>query len=282
MTERVGVVTCSVEDIDPDSPVLLEALARAGVSAELVVWDDPAVDWDRYALSVIRSTWDYVDKFDQFRAWVARTPRLVNPAAAVEYSLDKHYLGDLAERGVDVVPTTFVDVGVAPSFPEGHFVVKPAIGAGSMSAERYDAAAIAAARDHVRALHEDGRDVLVQPYVASVDTDGECALIFVEGEFSHAVRKGPMLNVPELDRRALYRQELISVMDPPHDAVQTGQRVLESLGLGELLYARVDVLRDGNRWLLLELELVEPSLFLAFDPTVGDRLARAIAHRVSI
>jgi glutathione synthase/RimK-type ligase-like ATP-grasp enzyme len=277
----VGVVTCAGEDVDPDSPALLGALGDAGLAAELVVWDDPAVDWDRYALAVVRSTWDYAARREQFLAWARAVPRLANRAEVLAYSTDKHYLRELAAAGVAVVETAFVDVGVSPAFPDGDVVVKPAVGAGSIGAERHRAHEHAAAAAHVAALHASGRDALVQPYVDSVDERGETALIFLDGQFSHAMTKGAMLNVRESDRHPLYRRERMAVATPEPAALVAARRALAAADQGELLYARVDVVLDRGRWAVLELELAEPSLFLGYAPAAARALAAAIARRVS-
>ena len=279
MKPRVAVVTCRGEDVDPDSPILLEALGRAGVEAELAIWDDPAVDWEGYDLSVLRSTWDYVPRLRQFLDWAQATPRLLNPLEVVRYSTDKHYLADLGAKGVPVVPTRFVDVGQEPDFPEGEFVVKPAVGAGSLDAGCYLPHQVEEARQHVRALHARGRDVMVQPYLPAVDQEGETALVYLEGRFSHAMTKAAMLRVEELDRTALFRREQMSVAEPPPDLVDFGSRVLAAAGWPDLLYARVDVARGPAGWAVMELELVEPSLFLWLAPQAADTLARALATR---
>ena len=278
---RVGVATCAGEDVDPDSPVLLAALGRGGVDAELAVWDDPNVEWGRYDLVVVRSTWDYAPRCAQFLNWARGVPRLLNPPAVLAYSTDKHYLADLAARGVAVVHTFYCDVGTTPEWPDGDVVVKPCVGAGSLDAERYGAPQRAAARAHVARLHAANRDVLIQPYVASVDEGGELALVFIDGSFSHAMVKGAMLNVPAPTRDVLFRRQQMrrAVGDP--DALALAHRVLEPFSDDELLYARVDLVRVNDQWALMELELVEPSLFLGYDPDAATKLADALARRLA-
>ena len=278
---RVAVVTCEGVDVDPDSPLLLEALDDLGVSAELRVWDDPDVAWNDYDLVVVRSTWDYATRRDEFLAWARGVARLVNPYRVIEYSSDKHYLGDLARRGHAVVATTFVDVGETPTFPDVDFVVKPTVGAGSIDAERYDPTQVDVATEHVARLHGLGRDVMVQPYVDSVDEAGERALVFIDAEFSHAMTKGAMLNVAQDDRDTLFRREQMSRATPEDDAVAFASRVLEEFDADDLLYARVDLVRDADAWAIMELELVEPSLFLGYDEHAAQRLASAIARRLA-
>lgn len=276
----VAVATCAVPDIDPDQPMLLAALGAAGVAAEPAVWDDAAVDWDRYDLVVLRSTWDYAARRTAFLAWARGVARLANPYRVVEYSSDKHYLADLERRGPRVVESTFLDVGAPVRFPDVDFVVKPCVGAGSIDVERYRPDERGRAAAHVARLHDSGRDVLVQPYVDSVDVVGERALVFVDGSFSHAMTKGAMLNVAPDLRTMLYRRQQMSRVDPEPDAVSFAEAVLAASGFEDLLYARVDVVRTPAGWAVLELELVEPALFLSFEPGAARRLAEAVARRV--
>ena len=134
---RVAIASCRGDNPDVDAPFLIAALADLGVAAELIAWDEPGVDWESFDLTVLRSTWDYAPRREEFLAWAAERPRLLNPVDVVTYSTDKHYLLDLEARGVPVVPSWFCEVGDVPVFPEGDFVVKPAVGAGSFDAARY-------------------------------------------------------------------------------------------------------------------------------------------------
>jgi glutathione synthase/RimK-type ligase-like ATP-grasp enzyme len=277
---KVAIATCAGEDVDPDSRPLLDALAALDVEGELARWDDPQVDWEHYDLVVIRSTWDYAPRRTEYLSWAKGRTRLANPYAAIEFSSDKHYLGVLAARGHRVVPSFFCDVGVAPQFPNGDFVVKPSVGAGSMDADRYRRHEVERATLHVAALHERGRDALIQPYVASVDSEGERALVFIDGAFSHAIAKAAMLNVAEIDRHALYRHEQLSLVEAEPDAVAFAGAVLEDVGFSGLLYARVDLVRVADGWAIMELELVEPSLFLTYHRDASAALAAAIARRL--
>ncbi len=289
---RVAIATCRGLDtdpssrfqganVDPDSPFLLRALAEVGLRGELCVWDDLEVRWDDYALVVVRSTWDYSSRHKDFLDWARGVARLLNPFEVLEYSSDKHYLEDLGRAGHRIVPSIFCDVGHVASFPSGDFVVKPCVGAGSIDAERYRAHQMLEASEHVRRLHAMGRDVLIQPYVASVDEVGERALVFIDGEFSHAMTKGAMLDRPAPERDALFRIEQMSVAQGEPDAVAFATRILRDLDFADLLYARVDVVRADTGWALMELELVEPSLFLQFNELAPQRLATGIAKRVA-
>ncbi|MFY9782025.1 MAG: hypothetical protein WAK12_00630 [Acidimicrobiales bacterium] len=277
---RVAIATCHGVDVDPDSPVLLAALAQVRVKAELAVWDDPSVPWATFDAVVIRSTWDYWTRRAEFLAWAKSIKHLFNPYPVIEYSTDKHYLADLEKHGLKIIPSHFCDVGKKPRFFDHDFVVKPCVGAGSRDADRYRADQHEEARHHVEMLHAKGLDVVLQPYVDSVDTDGERALIFIDGAFSHAMTKLAMLNVTQLDRNSLYREEQIFADDAEPDAVALAAHILETKGFSHLLYARVDLVRLGGEWAIMELELVEPSLYLRDNEDAPSRLATAIAQRL--
>ena len=286
MAARVALATCATlpsgEEVEGE--LLLDACHAAGLDADYRDWADVDTDWSVFDLVVIRSTWDYVPRRAEFEAWTASVPRLANPPAVVSWNATKTYLAILAEAGVPVVDTHFVEPGEHPQFPQGtEFVVKPAEGAGSMGAGRF-AAADDEARRHVEALHQAGRTVMVQPYIADVDTAGETALIYIDGVYSHAIRKGPMLpesQVHPLDAEddELFVTEEITARTPSvaeHDLARAALAAVP--GNDGLLYARVDLLPTPDGPLVGEIELIEPSLFLAFAPGSAERLASAIAR----
>jgi glutathione synthase/RimK-type ligase-like ATP-grasp enzyme len=191
---------------DGDDAAIVAALDRLGVRADWAVWTDPAVSWD-HAFVVLRSVWDYPRDLGRFRRWLAGLPRVANPAEVVEWNTDKAYLRELSASAVPVVPTTFAAPGEPVELPAaGEFVVKPSVGAGSLGAGRFPEGGHVDARGHAAQLHTSGRTVLVQPYLPDVESAGETALIYFDGAFSHAIRKGPMLGdtAHPLDADGLY------------------------------------------------------------------------------
>jgi hypothetical protein len=282
----IALATCaSFPDLDADDRLLLDALRARGVHAVPAVWDDPSVDWARFALTVIRSTWNYVERRQDFLAWAAAVPRLANPEPVLRWNTDKRYLADLEEAGVATVPTLFVepDQDVVVGLPHAGLVVKPAVSAGSRDTERHRA--IRPALEHVAALGDAGRVAMVQPYLEAVDRHGETALIHVDGAFSHAARKGAMLTGDRVAAGGgLFQAERIEPAEPTAGERAAADAVLavvaDRFGAPPL-YARVDLLPgpDGAP-MVLEVELTEPSLFLAHAPGAPQRLAEAIASRV--
>jgi hypothetical protein len=290
---RVALVTCAaLPDLDPDDRLLAAALAARGVTAVPAVWDDPGVDWDAFDLAVLRSPWDYPGRHDDFVAWAAKVPRLANPADIVGWNTDKTYLRELAAAGIPVVPTAWVPPGTAWTAPTtGAYVVKPTISAGSRDTGRYDLgdrAQRVLALAHVIRLTAAGRTAMVQPYLSAVDTHGESAVLCIRDQagelrYSHGIRKGPMLHGPDTGDDELYMAEEITARTPTPAELAVAQRVLAAVpgGTGRLLYARVDLIpgQDGEP-VLIELELTEPSLFLAYAEGAADRLADAILARL--
>lgn len=292
----VAIATCrEFPLLDDEDRLLIPALADLGIEAVPVVWTDDAVDWSSFDAVVLRETWDYSDDHDAFLSWarsVSEATLMLNRADLVAWNTDKRYLRELAESGIPVVPTRFLEPGDDPaewlpehSDPSGEVVVKPAVSCGSRDTARYsvehDADRIT---EHVGRLLGEERVVMVQPYLASVDAEGETALLFFDGEYSHAIRKGQMLTRGKEGERVegLFVQEQIDPREPQGDEHDVARRVMAAIPGETPLYARVDLIRDATGApVLLELELTEPSLFLSHAPGSADRLASAVAARIS-
>lgn len=283
---RIVLAACpALPESDGDDDGLLEALRHRGLHARWLSWDDPAtLEAD---LVILRATWDYIDRLDEFRAWTRRVRRLLNAPEVVAWNTDKRYLLDLARRGVPTVPTEIFAPGEPVAVPPGEVVVKPAVGAGSVGARRFTDAD--AARAHAAALHSRGGAVLVQPYDARIEA-GETALVFIAGRQSHAFIKGPMLPAeggPVFDQSGTYAEETLSAAEPDFEMWDVGYRALaaaaDRLGMAvpDFLYARVDLIGGPEDPRVLEVELVEPSLgFRQLD--AGTRAARERDFAVAV
>jgi glutathione synthase/RimK-type ligase-like ATP-grasp enzyme len=271
LSPRVALVTCAeIPDGDEDFPPLTAALAALGVVAEPVVWDDPAVDWPRFALVLPRSTWDYAERRDDFLAWAASVPSVLNTLAVLDWNTDKErYLTDLDGAGVPIVPTAFVRPGADLEPQDGPFVVKPAVSAGGRSSARFERTELGDARKLVSRIHAEGRTAMVQPFI---DGDEEKALVYLDGEFSHGVRRRVPLPAAG-DRAVFYLDEDLA----PAEATAEERRIAEAAlacAPGPLLYGRVDLMGDA----VLELEIAEPSLYLGFGDGAAERFAAAVAR----
>ncbi|MCB9870694.1 MAG: hypothetical protein H6837_12620 [Planctomycetes bacterium] len=282
---RVALVTCAeLPEPDPDEELLLGALRAAGCAAELLAWDDEAADPGAFALCVLRSTWNYhLDPagFARFLARAAACTRLCNDAGTVRANMHKRYLLELAERGLPTVPTVVgtrgqrMDLGaVCRAHGWGRIVVKPAISAGSYRTRAFGDDQSAAAQAFLDQLLADC-DALVQPYMDSIHSHGERALVWIDGTWTHAVHKHPRFC--EDDERV---SDAIPIEPAERDLAE---RTLAAAVAGApLLYARLDLLRDGDGApRISELELIEPSLFLRQSPDALDRLVRGIVRRLA-
>lgn len=282
---RVALVTATAaagtdEDLEP----LLTALDAAGVDTDPRCWDDPDVPWDDYDLAVLRSPWDYVERYTEFLGWLeateARVP-IANDPAVVRWNTDKRYLAELASRGLPVVPTEFFEPG-GPS-PElsaftGELVVKPVISAGSRDTMRHSDPG--AAERHAGELLAAGRAVMAQPYLHGIDTYGETGLVFFGGELSHGFRKAPILALDAPPTDEFFAPEEITPRVPTDDERSIAEATIASCP-ADLLYARIDLVPgpDGRPH-ILEVELTEPSFFVAHAPGSPERFAAAVTQRL--
>lgn len=272
---------------DQDLPVLVKALRDAGAEAVAVPWDAPGVDWSRFDLVVIRSTWDYSGRAAEFTAWVervARVTRIANPAPVVRWNADKRYLGDLAAAGVPVVPTAYLGPEDEPAFPDDtEYVVKPTFGAGSRLAARYAPGERDAALRHLARMRAEGLTAMVQPYVHGIDVSGERALQFFGGRLLHASRKRAVLTPGTAFDADKAPHPGLEPWMPTQAELLVAKRALAAVpGAPELLYARVDLVdgADGEPQ-VMELELVEPNLFLFLHPGSLDAVVAGILAAVT-
>lgn len=278
---RIALATCkNIPEPDPDQELLTTALERAGASPSVLPWDasdDASAPFADHDLVVLRSTWNYFERVEDFLRWTERTPRLFNPHDVVRTNADKTYLRALQERGVDVVPTEFVARGeprsVAAIFEARGWdaiVIKPTVSAASFRTKRFDRASVAEAQAFLDDLVRD-RAAMVQRWMPSVETYGERSLVWIDGEVTHAIRKSPRLagGVEEVsDEVAIAPDERAFA----EKAVAPHAR--------DLLYARVDMVRDDEGTLrIMELEMIEPSLFFKQAPRALDRFVAGIVRR---
>lgn len=302
---RVALVSAaSAMHLDDDLSPLIDALTARDAEPLVVDWCDPSVDWASFDLAVLRSTWDYTWKLDAFLEWAATVESvttLANPLDVVRWSADKRYLPQLATLGVPVVPTAVLEPDPAASAagtsaagneweralaaidPAADVVVKPVVSAGGRDTERFGPGSRSAAAAHAEALLGGGRAVLVQPYLDAVDAHGETGIVYLGNKRSHAFNKGALLDGNDTMVESLYREERITAAVATPDMVAVAEAALDAVALcvpgrsrHDLLYARVDVAPSPTGPVVLELELVEPSLYLATDPASPARAAAAI------
>jgi glutathione synthase/RimK-type ligase-like ATP-grasp enzyme len=291
---RVAVLRCErlpsfvtweiadVEALFADDRRLIAALIERGVDAEPVAWTDPEVEWDAYDAAVLRSTWDYVDRLHRFFEVTARIDRsrctLLNPADAVRWNADKHYLDDLDHLGVPIVPlvrgTPAASARLRASVDRmgwTELVVKPAIGVGGSGVVRTTVPGL----DGVLDALPPETEVMVQPFAGAILDEGELSFIFLGGSLSHVLRKRPASG--DFRAHGIYGGTVAPMDAAPEDAAQVAA-MLSRLPF-DLLYARVDVVRLGDHLCVLELELIEPMLYLDLAPGSAGRLADSTVAR---
>ena len=283
---RVAFVTESRLPEGSDEDALVSAiLAPRGVEVVHAIWDDPGVDWSAFAAVVIRSPWDYYVKADAFRAWLtaieAAGVNVWNPARTVLDNIHKRYLVEFAAHGLSVVPTVCLTRGthdlrrVLADNGWTDAVIKPAVSAGAHLTWR---TSMAAADDAARfAAQVADADVLVQPFMRAIATEGEVSLVFIDGRYSHAVVKRPRAD----DFRVQTQHGGVAeAWDPSAAIVEQAAAVIARVET-PLLYARVDGVLDDERFVLMELEINEPYLFLSHAPRAADRFADAIQNTLA-
>jgi glutathione synthase/RimK-type ligase-like ATP-grasp enzyme len=289
-----AIATCSqLPDLDPDDRLLSEALVALGARVSAKVWSDPTVDWSSADVCVVRSTWDYHKQFAAFDRWidaVSTTTCLLNPAHVIRWNCHKFYLRDLERRGVPVVPTVWmergerVDLGAVldrVGWPEA--VIKPAYGASADGILRVgpDDSERERGESHLRKLLE-AQDVLVQPYLSTISEHLERALVFIDGIFSHAVAKLPFMHAnSDLALRSLHPPGASGEfpVEATANEIEVARHALSEAPNGHV-YARVDLVRDADSIRVLEVELIEPTLYLFAHVPAARNLARAILARV--
>ena len=275
--------------LSDDDRLLAEALDVRNIDASPAVWNDDRVDWGRFSCVVVRSCWDYHLRPVAFHDWIDRLERegvaVWNPPATIRWNSDKSYLRDLAARGVPTVPTAWVEQGDPPSLHEvlrthgwDRVVVKPAVSASAHETWMTDRASSARDDARFRALNARTR-TLVQPFVDSIVETGEWSLVFIDGAYSHAVLKRPRagdFRVQEEHGGSAH------VLEPDARVIASASDVLAaagSMGTGSL-YARVDGCLVRDAFVLMELELIEPALYLGTSRSAAGRLADALIERL--
>ncbi|NNE20365.1 MAG: hypothetical protein HKN10_18015, partial [Myxococcales bacterium] len=269
-------------DLEP----LRDALVGAGFRCATLGWDDPAADFSSARMTVLRSTWNYPRVADAFRGWIHETSAvscLLNPSDLVHWNIHKGYLLELAAAGVPIAPTELVEQGsdrtlleVAQSRGWRELVVKPAVSASSMATLKVGGEEFDLGEAHLRQLAAE-RDVLVQEFLSSVDGYGERALVWIDGELTHAVRKSPRFTGED----EVTSTEAVEISAPESSLAERAMaHVIRSFDEPPL-YARIDVAPGSNgEPVVMELELIEPSLYFSRSDRALNRMVGAIGSRL--
>ncbi|HWH44875.1 MAG TPA: hypothetical protein VNT32_09090 [Thermoleophilaceae bacterium] len=282
------MLTCDwLPDLDPAERPVVPALRDLGLDVSVEVWTDPSIDWGAFDLLFVRCVWDYFNRHDEWVGWTRRVEGLVpvaNPPDTLRWNSAKDYLRDLAETGVRTLPTTWLERGASADLPAllaergiDDAILKPTVGGGSLGLHRVDPADPGAAQAHLDSLLAAG-DVMVEPFLPSIVERGELSVVCLDGRPSHAVRKTPRAGDIRVQPE---HGGHVEAAEPEPDEWEQVERVLAAVSDRDLAYARVDLVRDGDsRPALIELEAIEPRLFMDHSAGAAERVARTIAARL--
>jgi glutathione synthase/RimK-type ligase-like ATP-grasp enzyme len=268
---------------DQDTGLLVDELTRLGVRAAVLAWDEP-IDWAVVPLVVLRTPWDYVSRYTEFLQWVERVggqTKLLNPPEVVRWNSHKSYMLDLAARGVPVVPTTVLPQAESSSYAftipyEGEVVVKPAVSSGAHRQMKADGGS-AELRLQIQEMQRAG-EVLVQPYLPEVAEGGEASLVYFAGEFSHAIRKRPAAG----DYRV--QDHHGGTIHPHKPSARELEVAVATLAAApaQTTYGRVDIVTYHREPVVMELEVIEPELFLRYSPQGTHTFARLLQYELTV
>jgi glutathione synthase/RimK-type ligase-like ATP-grasp enzyme len=285
-SHRLALASCAhLPGIHPDDVHLAAALSRQGVEPVACTWSDPSLDWSGFDAVLIRTTWDYFQRYDEFLQWLEGLPvPTINARPLLRWNSDKRYLLELAERGVDIVPARVAAkdelAALLADMAGQDLVVKPTVSGGAWNTVR----GIAGEPDFVQtvAALPSTHDYLVQAFVPEVARDGEWSLLYFDGVYSHAVLKraasgdfrvqsqfGGSIQTPQPDRAMLA-------------SAGWSLAAVAALGFADHAYARVDGVVVDGRFRLMELELIEPALFLAQRPEAAETFAHNLRRRLEM
>lgn len=301
---KVTLVTCrSLPNLDEDSAALPDALAERGLDPQIKIWDDPDVDWVEAGTVILRSVRDYASRREEFVQWSKGVPRLLNHADVVDWNSDKHYLIEIAKRGMPIIPTIWLEPAqnlskhqVHARIPaQGDFVVKPAVSSGGRGTGRYTATDARSRQDailHVMQEINNGHSVMVQRYLDDIDKQGETSLIYLNGLASYKVEKQAMLHPSAVAIDDL-REEVVTSAKASQDEWRWGEQIRKAIHsyicdrLGRdqlLLFNRVDIVRSANPdndsdFYVMEVSIIDGSLYLSQHPSHLEMFADAISMR---
>ena len=284
------VTTQAARGHDHDLDILTAALDAAQQKWQIVNWDDAFLDWSQFSIAVLRSTWDYYARLDEFVAWVDRVSAqttLCNPPEIVRWNVDKRYLQELITHSIPVMETTFVSQSsdITPELVTGDVIIKPVVSAGSNNTARHRNDAVAA-RAQLDQILSNAGVAMVQPYSPTIDSVGETGLVYLGGKFSHAFGKDAVFGEAEQVHNGVHVQEVITARTANPNEHLLGDSVMKFLksrfGVTPL-YARIDMVTniDGVPE-IMEVELTEPSLYLHLDAGSPERAATALANAAAV
>ncbi|HEY1024283.1 MAG TPA: hypothetical protein VGE26_03905 [Sphingobacteriaceae bacterium] len=281
--EDQGKYTSNLENEDQK---LQQFLQDKGLEARSEVWSDPSVDWGRYDVAILKSPWDYFDRILEFYAWLDRMKamniRMLNPINIVLWNSDKHYLKDIAAAGLPVTPTLFIEKGETPDlhhyfeeFDTGKLIVKPSVSGGSKNTFKLTREDTAEYTPKLTSLLSE-EAFMVQPFLHEVQKEGEWSLLFFNGKYSHSLLKKAKAGDFRVQH---YLGGTIHAQEPPVDLICKAREYVDQFA-PNCLYARVDGVVVNSGFQLMELELIEPFLFMFTNPNSYEKYYQALKEMI--
>jgi len=284
---RLAIATCAqFPGLHPDDVYFASVLERLGITPVVCIWNDPSVDWTAFDAVLIRTVWDYFRHYRTFLAWLDTLDRLrvpaINDTRLIRWNSEKRYLLDIQQQGVPIIPTRVAPAGCLPeilaSAATDEIVIKPSVSGGAWHTLR-GVAGSETLRQAIAKLPVE-LDFLVQPFLPEIAAHGEWSLLYFAGSYSHAVIKRPASG----DYRVQEEHGGFTTEATPDAAIiQAADKALAAiaaLGYDEQTYARVDGVVVDGQFRIMELELIEPSLFLAIRPDAAERFAADVLERL--
>jgi len=269
-----------------DDRLLQDALSAIGLTSVRIDWADPDVDWSRFRCAVFRTTWDYYERVSEFTNWLDRIEkqtRLCNDISLIRWNLDKHYLTDLATKEIPVVNSRFIESGSSITLHQlldetgwEEAVLKPSVSGGAYHTFRVNRGNADMLQPTVHPLIAD-KSFLMQPFMDEIQLTGEDTLMIIDGRYTHAVRKVATAG----DFRVQDDHGgTVHAYEPTHQQIDLAERAMVACP-SPPAYGRVDMVRDQNGdWVVMELEIIEPELWLRHHPPAASYFAQAIAREV--
>ncbi len=267
--------------------ILSTILEELSISHQIVAWSDPAVDWSSFSCLLIKSTWDYFDYYEEFKVWIGEMRKLgipvLNSLDTLEWNSSKRYLLEIEAKGFPVISGHILEKGLKVSSSDifakissDVLVIKPLVSGGAKNTLKIDKKEWGNYESQVQALVDD-EAYLVQPFVKEVQDVGEYSLIFFNGKFSHAVLKTPANHDFRVQH---YFGGTIKHIQPSMKMLDSCQNLMDKFG-ADTLYARVDGVACDGQFYLMELEMIEPYLFLDISSGALSNYKKAIATRMA-
>ncbi len=278
---KIALLTCATWPGIQEKERAMAKEFSSHIDVDVVVWNDPNVNFSGYQCLIFRTTWDYFEHPEIFSAWLEKIAVLgvktFNPIAAIRRNQHKFYLKELQALGVDIIPTVFIEknsgLALSALIPEHwqRVIIKPAVSGGAYLTRLFDRSEIASVAAEYAPIAIE-RDLLIQPFMPEIQEQGELSLLFFGAKFSHAVLKRPSAGEFRVQSQFGGNYRAIEVSE---ELIDTAMKIIAAFG-GELVYARVDGIIADGRFLLMELELIEPDLYFDYDKGAKKRYVAAL------